>query len=196
VGLWAKGVFTDFAPPNLILNTLTPPPPAPVLPQDISGIRIEPRALRSDFAPPNLTLILPTAPISTAAGRHKSRAEAHRRHHRDVLRAQVEAFKAQRRAAEEALENSENREARERTKVLKRLRVKATPIKKPLEQYAPVKRAIMQRNTNLQRYHDILGSLIRAQQMRDQAERELQQADEDAALYLMQFLIMETPWHE
>jgi hypothetical protein len=95
---------------------------------------------------------------------------------------------------------SESREARERVKVLKRVRVKSTgqplKLKKPLEQYAPIQRAITQRNDALAQYRAILQHLARAQEEHDRIERELQQADEEAALYFIQFLMLEADWRE
>lgn len=192
-GIRVKGVYTDFAAPNLILNTLAPPPPAPLLPQDISGIRLDAKGLRSDFLPPNLTLLLPVAPlpVSTGAGRHKSRQAAHQRHRLDILRAQIDAFKGQRADAELALIRTEDVEVRARTRVLKRVR-----LKKPVEQYAQVSRAITQRNVALERHRAILRQLEQAQATHAQIEREIEAADEEAALYLMHFLMMETEWRE
>lgn len=193
-GTFTRGVYEDFSPPDLILNTLAPPPPAPLLPQDISGIRIEARGLSTHWDVPNLTLFLPIPPPITIhpAGRHKSRAEAHRRWHKDVLRARVEALKAQRKAAEEALENYETREVRERTKVLTKIRVRPGKelhgLRKPLEQYAPVKKAIAQRTDSLANYRAILQHLARAQ---SEYEAHLAEADEEAALHFMHFLMWE-----
>lgn len=231
VTIRAKGVFTDFSPPNLTLSTLIPLSPAtpqdisgirleyrwvrgddlpinllplrlatvtPIAPQDLSGIRLDARTTGSDFAPPNLTLFLPVPPPpppSTGAGRHGTRQQARRRRQLDVLRAKMEAFKEQRLEADRALMASEEGELRARAKLLKRVRVK--PLVKPLEEYAPIKKAVAQRTVATERHRSILEQIRWHQLEAERIERELAaeetaRQDEEAAIHLMHYLMMES----
>lgn len=233
IAIRAKGVFTDFSPPNLALSTLVPLSPTtpqdisgirieyrwvrgdtffpnlslstlapaaviPLLPQDISGIRLDAQGLRSDFLPPNLTLTLPVPPpipASTPAGRHGTRSQARRRRQLDVLRAKLDAFREQRIEADQALMRAEEGEIQVRAKLLKRVKVK--PLTKPLEEYAPVKKAVAQRTVVMERHRSILEQ-IRAHQLEaERIQREIEdERDEEAALHLMHYLMMETAWYE
>lgn len=199
-----RGLYTDFTPPNLLLSTFAPAPPTPLLPQDISGIRLDARGLRSDFLPPNLTLTLPVAPITVVvpAGRHGSAAEARRRRELEVLHAKLEAFKEQRIEAERALIGIEDREVKARTQVLKRVKVRGeapgSGLRKPIEHYAPVAKVIAQRTVALERQRAILNSIRehQAQAQRIERENEVERVDIEAATHFMQFLMQEIGWDE
>lgn len=200
--LEVRGVYSDFAPPNLVLATLRP---TPLRPQDLSGMRLYTHSL-ADFVAPNLlTGPLASGPVvSSAAGRHQSRAAAHQRRHLDVLRARV--LQDQCRDAERALIDCEDRELRARAKVLTRVRVRPG-LRKPLAQFAPVIRAAIQRRAAHDRHRALLAEFERLngeRLAREDAEaaqyllqtllwddRERDREDEEAALHLMHFLTWE-----
>lgn len=192
IPLRARALTQDVqAAVNLLLAVRT----QPLTPQEIAGILGRPRGL-CDFAPPNLTLTLPAPrPITVVpAGRHGSREAADRRERLDVLRARLDAFKAQREAAEQALIQTEEGAIEARQTVLRRVRVR--PIPKPVETYVPVVKAVAQHNTAIAHHQNILNQIHAHQLEAQRIERKIQEVDEEAALYLMHWLMMETEWDE
>lgn len=181
VRLVARGIYTDFATPNLILSSLAPPPAAPLVPQDHT-LRLSAIPLASDFIAPNLTIILPQAPPippKVPAGRHRRQADERRR--LEVLRAKLQDFEQRKRQTEKTLIQREEGEQQARAKVLQKIK-----IRKPVEQYAPVANAIVKRVIAQTRHQDIARQLQQIQAEHDQISDAM---DEEAALHFMHFLM-------